>query len=67
MGNTRLCVPCDLVNEVISEDHDTLTEGAHTGYHKTYNGLSSQYFWPQMLRKIKEYVSTCDVCQKIKP
>jgi hypothetical protein len=67
MGNTRLCVPHNLVNEVISEDHDTLTEGAHTGYHKTYNRLSSRYFWPRMSRKIKEYVSTCDVCQKIKP
>jgi transposase InsO family protein len=67
LGNTRLCVPSDLTSEVIREEHDTITEGAHCGYHKAYNRLSSKFYWPSMSREIKRYIATCDVCQKIKP
>ena len=66
-GNTRLAVPAGLVEEVIREEHDTITESAHGGFHKTYNHIASRFYWPSMSRKIKKYVSTCDVCQKIKP
>lgn len=66
-GNTRLCVPKGLVPEVMKDIHDGQTEAAHAGYHKTYNRISSTHYWPRMSRNIKEFVQTCDVCQKTKP
>ncbi len=66
-GNNRLCVPKSLRLEVISEIHDTISEASHAGYHKTYNRTAATHFWPRMSRDIKEYVNTCDICQKAKP
>jgi hypothetical protein len=51
-------------NEVMKELHKTITEGAHGGYFKTYNRISSIHYWP---REIKIFVNTCDICQKFKP
>jgi hypothetical protein len=48
MGNLCLCVPSDLIKKIISEDHDTITEGAHRGFHKTYNQIAAKYYWPSM-------------------
>ncbi|KAF9471191.1 hypothetical protein BDN70DRAFT_901533 [Pholiota conissans] len=36
-GNTRLCVPKELQPQVMKENHDVISEGAHAGYFKTYN------------------------------
>ena len=67
MGNTRLCVPKEFHVEVMQETHNTITEAAHGGYFKTYNWISSTYYWPRMSREVKVFVNTCDICQKTKP
>ena len=36
----------------------------HFGFTETYRAINQRYFWPQMGNDIKEYVRTCDVCQK---
>ena len=51
---------------VIAWVHDSLTEGAHSGYHRTYNCLAAHYYWPRMNQAIRAYVTSCDVCQKVK-
>jgi hypothetical protein len=51
--NLRLCVPKSLVTEIIAEFHDQLFEGAHSGFHRTYNQISTTYYWPRMARDIK--------------
>ena len=66
-GNNKLCVPRSLQTRVTAEIHDSVSEGAHAGYYKTYNRIASTYYWPRMSRSIKTFVSTCDVCQKSKP
>ena len=66
-GNTRMCVPRQLRNEIMSEGHDVISESAHGGYFKTYNKISAMYYWPRMSREIKNFVNTCDICQKTKP
>jgi transposase InsO family protein len=66
-GRMRLCVPECERSKIMSEMHDELTEGAHAGYHRTYNKLSSIYYWPKMSRDIKRFVISCDICQKSKP
>ena len=50
MGNTKMCVPKGLRNEIMSKAHDIISESAHGGYFKTYNRISSIYYWPQMSR-----------------
>nr|GAT46648.1 TY3B-TY3B protein [Mycena chlorophos] len=66
-GNNRLCVPEKQRTPLIAETHDTPTEAAHAGYHRTYNRIAATYYWPRMSRDIKQYTSTCDICQKSKP
>ena len=65
-GNLRLCIGESKRNEIISMAHDSLVEGAHSGYHRTYNRIAAYYYWPRMALAIRKYVQTCDVCQKIK-
>ena len=38
--------------------------GAHLETDKMFEKIRSRYFWPQMYQHIKEYVQTCDTCQK---
>lgn len=66
-GNNRLCVPSNLHVRIMDEIHNTVTEAAHAGYHRTYNRIAATYYWPKMSRDIKRYTSTCDICQKSKP
>lgn len=72
-GNTytRLCVPNGKLPEplhvfVISDHHDTYTAG-HLGTTKTINSVCRYFFWPQMTKDIKDYVRSCDKCQRCKP
>lgn len=64
-GHSRLCVPSSKRSEILREQHEKLTLGAHSGYHRTYNRIASSYFWPRMSRDIRKFVTTCDVCQKV--
>lgn len=66
-GNLRLCVPKDQQIRLMAESHNLLTEGAHAGYHRTYNKMAATYYWPQMSRHVKRYVNSCDIYQKSKP
>ena len=50
----------------MQEIHNTITEAAHGGYFKTYNRISSTYYWPRMSREIKAFINTCNICQKTK-
>jgi Integrase zinc binding domain len=51
----------------MSKIHNNITEAAHGGYAKSYNRITSVYYWPRMSRDIKKYVGNCDICQKTKP
>jgi len=38
----------------------------HFGFAETYRAISLKYYWPQMGTVIKEYVQSCDACQRRK-
>lgn len=67
LGHDRLCVPKDQRKTLLEEVHETVSETAHARYHKTYNKLAINYYWPRMSRDVKLFVTSCDICQKIKP
>lgn len=63
----KIVVPDDsqLRTRIISEHHDPPSFG-HGGIHKTYEAVFIQYWWPSMRRDIKQYVLSCDKCQRNK-
>ena len=63
----RLCVPNvdDLRNETMAEAHNT-KYSMHLGSTKMYQNLRSRFWWNNMKREIKAFVSRCMTCQLIK-
>lgn len=53
------------ISQLIREYHDSLV-GGHTGYKRTIDRLKENYYWPNMKSDIKNYVQTCDACQRNK-
>ncbi len=65
-GNQKLCIGKQLVKNILAENRDQLSTGAHEGYHKTYNRISMTYYWPRMSRDVRNFIQSCDICQKVK-
>ena len=60
-------VPNDtqLRRDIVARYHDALTAG-HPGENKTIELVSRNYWWPRMGQFVRDYVSTCDVCGRVK-
>ena len=55
--------PCRL--RVLQSRHDFPSAG-HFGYNKTMELISRDFWWPQMWKTVKDYVTTCDTCSRSK-
>ena len=55
-----------LRQKIIAEAHDT-NYGGHPGPERTYLKLSSEWYWPHMLKGIKSYIHDCKPCRRNKP
>jgi Integrase zinc binding domain len=63
----RLCVPNGRLRMVLMHDaHDEIMKG-HRGVEKCYQDLSTSFAWPSKRRDVKEYVRSCNSCQRNKP
>ena len=64
----KLYIPKDPATraEILRVNHDDPWSGGHFGVAKTTEVISRCYWWPRMKSDIKEYVTTCDVCQRMK-
>jgi Integrase zinc binding domain len=51
---------------LMHDAHDAIVKG-HLGFDKCYKDLSRSFTWPSMRRDVKEYVRSCDSCQRNKP
>ncbi|TPX39897.1 hypothetical protein SeLEV6574_g06928, partial [Synchytrium endobioticum] len=54
-----------LKQEVLELHHDHPLAG-HYGYNKTLDLILRKYWWQGMAKEIKEYVNSCDTCQRNK-
>ena len=55
----------ELQYKILHEHHDSPLAG-HLGIEKTIKNIQWDYYWPNMLKEIKEYVQSCDLCQRNK-
>jgi hypothetical protein len=64
--NHRLFIPAyrDIKTKIIQECHDI--NGSHFGYKKTLASVSRSYFWKNLPCDIKNFVQSCDTCQRNK-
>ena len=60
-----IVVPTKLRTKICALYHDSLTAG-HLGFEKTYNSISSKFYWPKMKIEVYNYCMSCDTCQKLK-
>ena len=58
----RPIIPAHLRNYVLSKIHNE----AHFGTDKTYTSLKERFYWPNMYEYTRTFVTSCNVCQKVK-
>ena len=56
----------ELKNMILLDNHDSKI-AEHFGTYKTLERLKHNYDWHKMEEDIKDYVRTCDTCQRDKP
>ena len=64
--SNQLVVPQSLRPEVLRQGHDRPLAG-HMGVQRTLDRIQQEFFWPRMGKEIREWVRTCDVCQRSAP
>ena len=56
----------DHLRRRIVQIHHDLPSAGHPGRWKTYELVSRNYWWPNMTTFVKQYVTGCDICQRMK-
>lgn len=61
----KMVIPETLRTRVLKECHDDQVSG-HFGIKKTVLRVRQRYFWPTLIKDVKNYVRKCDICAKHK-
>ena len=59
-------IPAELQPKFLQETHEGPGKGNHMGTERCYAKLNNKIYWQGMYENIKNYVKTCELCQKIK-
>ena len=62
----RIYVPAGRLRVDLLHDHHDNKGSGHLGTAKTVNLLGRLYYWPGMSRDVKDYVRSCNSCQRNK-
>ena len=62
-GIMKIVVPKQLISKILGNAHDNY---GHPGIQKTFEIISSYYWWPNMFENIKDYAKSCHSCQLVK-
>ena len=63
--NLVLYVPKALRKNVLTSTHDSLINGSHFGFARSYDKLKKHYFWPSMRADLQAHIASCISVQKI--
>ena len=64
-GLIRRCIPQYEVQDILKHCH-SLDVGGHFGASKTASKVhQSSFWWPTLFRDVREFVLTCDRCQRM--
>ncbi|XP_075099310.1 uncharacterized protein LOC142176134 [Nicotiana tabacum] len=61
----RRYAPETEMNNILSHCHDGTVGGHYGGRKKTAKVLEVGFFWPTLFKDARNYVTTCDTCQRI--
>ena len=61
----RAVIPVIMRSEILTLAHKAPLSG-HLGKNKVYNTLLPQFFWKGMSSDVKEFIRSCEVCQRFK-
>lgn len=61
----KLWIPYGLRQELIARFHNSST-ASHGGMFKTSNLLKRFFFWPGMVKDVRDFVRNCDTCKSTK-
>ena len=59
----QLCIPRELRPKILSILHDTNFAG-HKGVHKMYKDAIRHFWWNNIYKDMRNYVSSCKLCLK---
>ena len=65
-GHRRLVVPSGSAALQLSICRYFHDEAGHQGVHCTLNAIAIYFYWPNMQRMVRSYVTSCTVCQAAK-
>nr|CAD2207460.1 unnamed protein product [Meloidogyne enterolobii] len=65
-GVARLVIPYIMRENILKIIHDNPGEGGHLGINKTLQKMKLRFYWPNMNEDIKNYIISCESCQKVK-
>jgi len=51
--------------QILRQCHDSLPAG-HFGQAKTFELVTRDFYWPRVRRFVNRYISTCDMCARVK-
>src|SRR3989440_10760034 len=52
--------------EILRVNHDDPWQGGHFGQKRTLEVIQRRYWWVGLTKSVREYVETCDICQRMK-
>lgn len=61
----KLWIPAELRKGVLLRLHDDVI-AAHGGVHKTIELIRRKFYWPGLVKDVKNYVGNCEVCKTTK-
>jgi hypothetical protein len=63
----RLCIPDTMQDRILQDLHDSELGGGHLGATKLAHAVAKRFYWSGIHDSAKRWVSTCDICHRIKP
>ncbi|KAM9997411.1 hypothetical protein ACTFIZ_010927 [Dictyostelium cf. discoideum] len=66
LTNLQIVIPKSLVELILEIFHDNICTGGHYGFEKTYNKIKDRFYWRGMIQDIRNYISSCKICNETK-